>query len=113
MTDDKFIIFLYGKIVAICEAILAEEIGIIAGSRKLAALKHQLSEELDEDFCFFVAVDSETDHLPVDKERRNWSIEALARKDKEIYEYESDARKEVSAVCEKMIQRFKINRIHS
>jgi len=32
--------------------------------------------------CTFLAINSETDHLPVDAERKNWSIEALQRKTK-------------------------------
>jgi hypothetical protein len=61
-----------GKIVAICEATLAEEIGIIAASRRLSALGLRLFGSRHEDFIMFDVVDSETDHLPVDTERKNW-----------------------------------------
>jgi hypothetical protein len=37
----------------------------------------------------FDAVDSETDDLPVDIERKNWGSEALKRKDVEIAEAEA------------------------
>ena len=81
--------YLRGKIVAICEATLAEEMGIIAASRRLSALGLELFDGHHADFIMFDAVDSETDHLPVDTERRNWDAEALKRKDAEIAEAEA------------------------
>ena len=66
-----------GKIIAICEAVLAEEIGIIAASRRLTALGLKLFDDHDADFITFVAVDSETDHLPVDIERTNCTTAPL------------------------------------
>lgn len=98
--------FLHGKIVAICELILQEEIGIILGSRKIVRLKHQLSDDFDEDFAPFIGIDSQTDHLPVDSERKNWSVEALKIKDKEISEHELDFKADAFSACKKLIQRF-------
>jgi len=57
----------------------------------------------------FVAIDSETDHLPVDLERRNWSIKALERKDSEIANYELSARNDALETCRKLIKRFDVN----
>lgn len=55
--------FIRGQIMAICESVLAEEIGVIAGSRRLNRLGLQLYGARDSDFITFVGVDSETDHL--------------------------------------------------
>ena len=76
MTDEEYYkkieeYYIRGKIIAICEATLAEEIGIIAASRRLSALGLELFDGRHEDFIMFDAVDTETDHLPVDKEREN------------------------------------------
>ncbi len=98
--------YIRGKIVAICEAVLAEEIGIIAASRRLNSLGWELFDERHEDFITFVGVDSETDHLPVDKERKNWSAEALNRKDEEIARAEACYENDVRAACRKLIERF-------
>lgn len=100
--------YIRGKIVAICEAVLAEEIGIIAASRRLSALGWELFERRHEDFITFDAVDSETDDLPVDVERKNWSAEALKRKDAEIAEAEALYKKNVTAACRKLIGKFAI-----
>jgi Protein of unknown function (DUF2489) len=100
--------YLRGKIVAICEATLAEEMGTIAASRRLSALGLELFDGHDEDFSMLDAVDSETDHLPVDIERKNWSAEALKRKDVEIAETEAFYKNDVIAACRKLIERFTI-----
>lgn len=100
--------YLRGKIVAICEAALAEEIGIIAASRRLSALGWDLFERRHEDFITFDAVDSETDDLPVDIERKNWDAEALKRKDVEIAKAEAIYKNNVIAACRKLIERFAI-----
>jgi hypothetical protein len=100
--------YIRGKIVAICEAVLAEEIGIIAASRRLSALGLELFDGRHEDFIMFDAVDSETDHLPVDTERKNWDAEALRRKDAEIAKAEAFYKDDVIAACRKLIERFAI-----
>lgn len=110
MTSEEYVIFARGKVVLICEAMLGEEIGIIAGSRRLKSLGHELLDDHDEDFLTFIAIDSQTDHLPVDQERQNWSKEALVVKDKEIAEAEAFHRDAAVAACKRLIERFDIHR---
>ena len=86
--------------------VAAGELGIILGCRKIQAYRFELADDLDEDFLPFIGVDSQTDHLPVDEERRNWSLEALARKDIEIADAEEHFRDEVLSACKKIIARF-------
>jgi hypothetical protein len=100
--------FLRGKIVAICETVLREEIGVIAASRKLSRFGLDLFGGRDADFELFEAIDSETDHLPIDSERQNWSLDALARKDQEIAKAESASRDEAFAAWRKLIERFRL-----
>ena len=97
---------LRGKIAAICEAVLAEEIGVIAASRRLSSLGLKLFDSHDEDFVMFDGIASETDHLPVDRERHNWSVDALERKDEEIARVEALYKDDASAACRKLIKRF-------
>lgn len=106
MVNEEHSAFTRGKIVALCEALLQEEIGIIAGARRLKGLGHELCGDHDEDFLIFVAIDSETDHLPVDREWRNWSVDALERKDREITEYEGSVKDDAFAACKVLIERF-------
>lgn len=106
MSHEEYIAFVKEKIVATAKDMLTGDIGIILGSRKLYSLSYELGDQRDLDFNIFIAVDSETDHLPVDDERENWSEEALKRKDVEIAEYESCNREQVMDACRKLIQRF-------
>jgi Protein of unknown function (DUF2489) len=106
MKSDNYQTFLQGKIVAICESIINEEIGIIAGSRRLVSLYHEIFDNEDSDFRLFIAIESETDHLPVDFERKNWSLDALKRKDLEIDLYEKESRHETVLACKKLISTF-------
>lgn len=116
MMTEEYSAFLRGKIVGVCEAILKEEMGIIAGSRRLCSLEFEFGEgqpewfQHDEDFIAFVAINSETDHLPVDLERRNWSIEALQRKDEEIAKVEALYKEDAVAACKILIARFDMKR---
>jgi hypothetical protein len=98
--------FFRGKIVAISEAMLGEEMGVIAASRRLSQIGLELFERHEEDFVPFDAIASETDHLPVDRERNNWSAEALERKDHEIIRAESLYRDDAFIACQKLIARF-------
>jgi hypothetical protein len=100
--------FLRGKIVAICEAVLREEIRVIAASRRLSRFGLELFDGHDEDFEPFDAIDSETDRLPVDTERANWSVEALDRKDKEIARAEALYKNDAFVACRKLIERFRL-----
>ena len=102
--DEEY--FIRGKIVAICESVLAQEMGIIAGARRLSGLGLRLYSTRDEDFLAVDGVDTETDHLPVDLERANWCAEALEKKDKEIAEAEAVYKAAVFAACRKLIERF-------
>ena len=104
--SEREISFVHGKIVAIAQAILDQQIGVIAGSRILTRLAFELSIDMEENFLIFKGIDSETDHLPVDWERRNWGDEALKRKDAEIAKYEDSARDEVFTACKKIIEQF-------
>jgi hypothetical protein len=104
--------FVRGKIIAICEAVLAEEIGMIAGSRIIRYLKFELQQssligDHDEDFITFEAVNSETDHLPAGLERHNLSAAALVTDDQEIATAEAAYKCEVFEACFALIDRFK------
>ncbi len=106
IVSEEFSAFMRGKIVAVCEAILKEEISVIASARRLKGFGFELCGDHDEDFIVFTAIDSETDHLPVDWERRNWGGEALKRKDAEIAEAEAFYKDKAFETCRKLVGRF-------
>ena len=62
----------------------------IAASRRVPGLLRRIGfDEHDPDMLAFVALDSETDHLPVGPTRASWSAEALRTKDAELARHEA------------------------
>ena len=107
MINEGYFETVRSTLIATATAVTTGKLGIILGCRKLYAISDQLKlDDFDEDFRIFIAVDSQTDHLPVDEERGNWSVEALQRKDIEIAEVEEPFRSEVTEACRKLIVRF-------
>jgi hypothetical protein len=98
------------ELVSIAESVLNGDLGVILGSRRLRALERRVTDEFDPDFFIFIHVDSETDHLPVDEERGNWSKEALERKDIEIAEAEALFKEPVVEGCRRIIDRFQVSK---
>ena len=66
-------------------------------------------KDLEEDLTVFVAIDSETDHLPLGKVRELWSQAALERLEPEIAEAEAWAKEYGVRACEKINQVFAPN----
>jgi hypothetical protein len=101
MSDER-LAYISGKIVAICEAILREEIGVIPGARILQSLSFDLPQGADDDFSAFVTINSDTNHL-------KWSAEAVQRKDQEIAKAEQSAKELAFPACRKLIERFRMD----
>src|SRR5688572_25757107 len=90
------------KIVEIAHAMLDGAVGIIEGSRRINDLRAALGiYHLDEDFVGFVAIDSETDTLPIAEVRTLWNEEALVEKDREVEEAERLYRERALEDCRK------------
>jgi len=98
--------FVSRKIVAIARSILSGELGIIAGARQLCGLGHQVGADRDPDFAFFIALDSESDHLPIGEARKRWNPEALREKDAEVITFEASYRERAFEICRKLIQKY-------
>ena len=60
------------------EQMLANELSFIEGSRALSVLLHSADvDRLSDPFVTFVAIDSETDDIPLGDTRSLWSKQAL------------------------------------
>jgi|SRR5882724_1306267 len=98
--------FVSRKIVAASRSILSGELGIIAGARQLCGLGHGVGADRDPDFTFFVAIDSESDHLPIGVARQHWNPEALRTKDAEVAKFEAFYKEQTFEVCRRLIQKY-------
>ena len=94
-------------VVSLARNILGGELGVVAGARRLCWMYREVGVEVnDPDFVFFVAVNSETDHLPLGEVRKLWNPEALRVKDAELAAYEARKRDEAFEICRRLILRY-------
>ena len=78
------------EILSTARELVAERLGMIPASRKLAGLRQYdqyVEPQIAKVLLTFVGIDSETDTLPIGAVRKQWSPEALQRKDREIDGY--------------------------
>jgi hypothetical protein len=96
------------KVAQIAQAVLDGRVGIIAGARQISALcgGHVGLDESDPDFRTFIAIDSETDDLPVGPIRQHWSPDSLAKKDEGIARYEALYREPALEAASHLVARF-------
>lgn len=87
--------------------ILDRQINLVEGAWRLSALRHDVSrKDFDDDFMLFVAIASETDHIPVGEVRKQYSPDALRKAEAEIAEAEKLYHAQAEVACEKLIARF-------
>ena len=93
-------------ILRIAKKLVAGEIGVIAASRELGYLhlSHEVEPRLAKVLVTFTVINSETDALPVGDVRKEWSPEALKRKDKEIADSEDFYRGSAINAATELIQ---------
>lgn len=95
------------QVVGTAQAMLDGRLSFLIGSRYLAALRHEINASADDaDFLIFVAIDSETDALPLGAVREHWDQDALARLDPKIKEAERWASAVASDACRSLLARF-------
>ena len=96
------------EVTQIARQVLAGERGIIAASRELWRLGHDLVPDWrdDEDFRLFGAIDSETDDLPLEDMRPVWNEAAFEAKQAEVRRFEALYREDAHVACRRLIDRF-------
>jgi len=95
-------------LVAAAREMLSGELSFHEGSAVVLRLRYQLGGVLDfdEDFNAFVAIGSESDHLPLKAQRPLWDQAALERIAPEYESVEEWAMSFAPLACEKLIGRF-------
>jgi hypothetical protein len=96
------------KVVAIAQELLDGRIGVIDAARQINAFRGDrvALDEFDPDFVTFLAIDSETDDLPVGDVRRHWAADVLAQKDLEIARCEELYRSQALEAASHLVARF-------
>ena len=96
------------KVVGVAQALLDGRIGVVEAARQIEAYRgDRVSlDEFDPDFVTFLAIESQTDHLPVGEDRRHWAADALALKNLEIARCEELHRPEALEAASHLVARF-------
>lgn|ERR1700754_3135028 len=96
------------RLVSVAQAMLDGNLSFFEGARQVLAIKSRLSglADRDPDFDVFVAIQSETDHLPLNEYRSLWSSSALAALEPEFLRTEEWARPFASLASRNLIARF-------
>ena len=105
--DENQVQQLKKQLVELAENMISKRLGFLEGVRRFCNLSSNFNDsERSENFNLFIAIESETDHLPIGSVRKLWSDEALVRVDKEVEESERFYRKQVEAACQEIIKNF-------
>jgi Protein of unknown function (DUF2489) len=96
------------QILSFAKQLLSGQLGVIAASRELSPLRHEVETEVAEVLVAFTAIDSETDALPIGEVRQHWSPEALERKDREITQAEEYYRDKAIEAATRLLQLLEV-----
>jgi len=95
------------NLVALCRAMLAGKLSFFEGAIEVCSLRSSIRvSENDLDIMAFVAIASETDHLPPLKAQPLWSSDALQRLQPEFEKTETWAKSFANESCKNLIERF-------
>jgi hypothetical protein len=90
--------------VRIASEMLAGNVDLAVGCRKIQKPLACLGLRLDPDYVIFVGFDSETDHLAIGDERRHWSPDGLRKSDEELSAAIKHYRPHIVRACQTVIK---------
>jgi Protein of unknown function (DUF2489) len=96
------------RIAVIAESMAGGTVDLLEGCRQVLALRTLLSDEslTDEDLGVLIAVESELDDMPSDRERSRWAVQALAELDQKKVDYLREAGPELVRACRSLALRW-------
>lgn len=96
-------------LVDLATAMLNGRVSFIEGAVQVLRLKPAVGVTVDRDpdFDAFVAIESETDHLPLKAQQHLWNAQALAALQPEFESREKWAAELAAAACRRLIERFR------
>lgn len=95
------------QLVSLCRAVLAEELSLFEAAVQINRLSQSVGvPEGDSDLMAFVAIASESDHLPPLHIQKSWSPEALKKLKPEFDRIEAWAKPFATEACQNIVGRF-------
>ena len=109
ITNQQYVAVVRKCVVETACSMLNGDVSFLDGTRTLVSLRHEAAVRDDDcDFMALVAIDSDTDDLPLGHVREHWSQESLEKLIPEIKKAEEWAKKFGSDACESLIRRFHV-----
>lgn len=87
------------EVLSIVQSMIGERINEIEGCRAVVMRASEAAMHDDPDMRTFIAIASETDDLPVGKQRELWNAAALVELDRKRAEYMAQVRASLRAAC--------------
>ncbi|WP_315836466.1 hypothetical protein [Bradyrhizobium prioriisuperbiae] len=92
------------RLASLAKSFIDGRLGVIEAARELGRLGDGFEPEINAVLIAFVAINSETDSLPVGKERALWNKDALAQHDHDIVVAEKRWRDEAIAAATQLVK---------
>ena len=97
---------LHDAVVETARALVAGSLGVVEATRRFMELAAELDAFDDEDFVYFIDLDSRSDGFPLGIAREQWSATALEREDLARRKYEDSAHGDAVDHCRSLIARY-------
>ena len=94
------------ELVSVAGAMLAGDMNLIEGVRRICGLRFAVGDPDNEVFLPIRGIESETDSFPVGSARLNWSPEYLQRMDAELQSYLASAKDDILQACDEIVKKF-------
>ena len=94
------------QLVQIATAMIEGKLHLLEGARRLCRLRPDSGDPENPAFLPMIAVESETDHLPLGDERVRCSVDFLRRIDDEVERYLVDERSHLLEYCREIVRVF-------
>jgi hypothetical protein len=106
-TEEEYVEAKRQEAIILANEIINRRVTVIEGTRRMLELLSTLSiDAMQKDFRIFVAVDSDTDHLPIGELRKECSLDWLEKCDQEIAIVEATNYEPVAPACRQLIMRL-------
>ncbi len=94
------------KLVEVATLMESNKINLIEGSRHINRLRHYTEDANDDLFTIFILVNSDTDDIPLNETRKNFSKALLEEKDKKMVDYLANMKPTILQGCKEIIKKF-------
>lgn len=94
------------EIIKIANEIINDQKNLIERCRLITKLIYKAGMEDDRIFDPIIAIESETDDIPLGDVRKLWDKDALKEKDKEIKEYETRNEQLIIDTCRNIVNKY-------